>query len=294
VPVLGSPFPVGGVGLTAAGIDCNCASTRLYVGDSNGSSAVVSVFNIGSGGVLSQLAGSPFTGPGINSNVVLLSPDDRHLFVSNQFSNTIDAFNVAGNGALSLVTGSPFLTPASAPIGLSIDTTGRFLYVADYTNQISAFRIADTGALTVIPGGLPFVGPGLGLESLTVFPPKRCCDAPDIDGVSASPNVLWPPNHEMIPVHVAYTVTGCPSTCMLTVSSNEGGNAPESGNPNPNWQVIDANHVLLRAERDGGDTEQDGEGAGRVYTINIMCTNNTDKKVSTHTVTVSVPHDQGH
>jgi hypothetical protein len=44
--------------------------------------------------------------------------------------------------------------------------------------------------------------------------------------------------------------------------------------------------VLLRAERAGN-------GTGRIYTIAITCTNDTNKESSIKTVTVVVPHDQG-
>jgi hypothetical protein len=54
----------------------------------------------------------------------------------------------------------------------------------------------------------------------------------------------------------------------------------------PEWIIVDAHHVQLRAERLGS-------GDGRIYTITITCTNDTSKKSSTQTVTVLVPHDQG-
>src|SRR5215469_8876618 len=93
--VPGSTFPDIG----AAGIDCNCASTQLYVAV-NGTSAKVDVFNIGASGVLSRIPGSPFTGPGTNSNLAVLSPDDSKLFESDQGSNTLTVFSVASDGSL--------------------------------------------------------------------------------------------------------------------------------------------------------------------------------------------------
>ena len=119
--------------------------------------------------------------------------------------------------------------------------------------------------------------------SLAVFPPKSCCLAPVITGVSAAPDVLWPPNHKFVDVTIDYTVTDpCPNTCVLTVSSNE----PPVDDKQPEWIVVDAHHLQLRAERLGS-------GTGRVYTITITCTNDTNKESSTQTVTVLVPHDQG-
>ena len=116
-----------------------------------------------------------------------------------------------------------------------------------------------------------------------------CCPAPLISGVSTTPGVLWPPNHHFVNVTVNYAVAvtePCPNACVLTVSSNEPVNGGGDGDTSPDWQVIDAHHVQLRAERSGG-------GNGRVYTTTITCSNDTNELSATKTVTVSVPHDQG-
>jgi hypothetical protein len=90
----------------------------------------------------------------------------------------------------------------------------------------------------------------------------------------------------MVAVTIDYTVTDpCPNTCVLTVSSNEPVNGIGDGNTSPDWQVIDAHHVFLRAERSG-------PGSGRIYTLDITCTNDTNKLSSTKTLRVVVPHDQ--
>jgi 6-phosphogluconolactonase len=286
-PAPGSPLPDVG----AAGIDCNCASTQLYVALNGTAFAKVDVFDISLSGALSRIAGSPFTGPGVNSNVPLLSPDDSKLFVSDQGSNAVTVFNVAADGSLTVAPGSPFAVPgALAPSGMATNPAGTFLYTADFNNLISGFSIAANGALTSVPGS-PFSNGftgELGLTSLTVFPPKNCCPAPAISGVSATPEVLWPSNHKFVDVTIDYTVTNeCPNTCVLTVSSNEPINDSGDGNTPEDWLVIDAHDVLLRAERAG-------TGNGRIYTITITCTNDTNKESSVRTATVLVPHDQGH
>jgi hypothetical protein len=164
---------------------------------------------------------------------------------------------------------------------MATDQAGTFLYVADFNNEINGFSIAPSGALTSVPGspfsnGFPF--PSQGLLSLAVFPPKSCCQAPVISGASASPDMLWPPNHTFVDVTINYTETStCPSTCALSVTSNEPGT--------DEWIIVDAHHVQLRAERDGN-------GFGRIYTVTITCTNDTNKQSSTKAVTVFVPHDQ--
>jgi hypothetical protein len=197
---------------------------------------------------------------------------------------------VAGNGSLTTVPGSPFPTPgALAPSGMATNQSGTLLYSADFNNLISGFSIAANGTLTAVPGS-PFSNgfPGaFGLLSLTVFPAKNCCPAPVIGDDFATPDVLFAPDHKFVDVTINYSVTEpCPNTCVLTVSSDEPVNATGDGNTSPDWQVIDAHHVLLRAERAGN-------GSGRTYTISITCTNDTNKLSSTKTVTVFVPHDQG-
>jgi 6-phosphogluconolactonase (cycloisomerase 2 family) len=284
-PVSGSPI----IDTGAAGIDFNCANTQLFVALSGVTNSRVDVFNVGADGSLSRIAGSPFNGPGTNSNVAVLSPDDTELFVSAQDSNSLTVFSVASGGALSVVAGSPFVVPgAIAPSGIATNQAGTLLYTAASNNVINGFTIGAGGALTSVPGS-PFSNAfpgGTGLRSLAVFPAKNCCPAPVISGVSATPDVLWPPNHTMMEVTVNYTDTDpCPNTCGLTVSSNEPINGTGDGNTSPDWQVVDAHHVFLRAERSGN-------GAGRIYTITITCTNDTNKLSSTKTVTVVVPHDQ--
>jgi hypothetical protein len=286
--VPGSPFPAGGTG-TATGVDCNCNSNHLFIGEANFGSTIVSVQAIAPNGALSPVVGSPFIGPGSNSNVAVLSPDDSKLFVSNQFSSTVTAFSVAASGALTLVPGSPFPAPGSLePSGMATNQPGTLLYAADFNNSITGYSIAANGTLTSVPGSPFSIGfPGVGLLSLAVFPAKTCCPAPVISGASATPDVLWPPNHKFVDVTIDYLVTGpCPNTCVLSVSSSEPINGTGDGNTSPDWQVVDARHLLLRAERAGN-------GNGRTYTIAITCTNDMNKQSSTKTVTVFVPHDQG-
>jgi hypothetical protein len=65
------------------------------------------------------------------------------------------------------------------------------------------------------------------------------------------------------------------------VSSNEPINGLGDGDVAPDWIVIDAHHVRLRAERSG-------KGNGRIYTITITCTDANGNSTSQN-VTVSIP-----
>lgn len=114
-------------------------------------------------------------------------------------------------------------------------------------------------------------------QTVTITP-----SAPTITGLAASPNSLWPPNHKMVAVTVNYATTGgCGNvTCGITsVTSNEPDNGLGDGDTANDFEIVDAHHVKLRAERSGA-------GSGRVYTITVGC------GPSSATVTVTVPHSK--
>ncbi|HMD36940.1 MAG TPA: DNA/RNA non-specific endonuclease, partial [Vicinamibacterales bacterium] len=103
---------------------------------------------------------------------------------------------------------------------------------------------------------------------------------PAIGAVSASPDVIWPPNKQMIPVSVAVAVSDAADAapvCSVTgISSNE----PQIGDS----AVIGRLTVSLRADRNGN-------GNGRIYTIGVRCVD-ASGNASTATTIVTVPHDQ--
>lgn len=173
-PVLGSPFPATALG-TVTGVDINCASSLLFGGEASLIGTHIDVFSIGSNGTLTPTPGSPFNnqGTGVNSNVVVLSPSDGHLFVSNQVSNTITVFNVASDGTLSSVPGSPFADPGGAPTIMATNEAGTLLYVNKVNGAISVFRIAADGKLTPVPGS-PFATSLPTAGGIAAFPSKNC------------------------------------------------------------------------------------------------------------------------
>jgi 6-phosphogluconolactonase len=177
-----APAGSANTGGTTRGVDMNCASTLLFGGDVAFGMASVRVLSIGSNGTIAEIPGSPFTtSTADNSNVVLLSPNERFLFVSNQASNTITVFNVAPNGFLTLLSGSPFpVNGGDTPSGLGINQAGTLLYSTNFPlfsiPSISAFGVGSEGSLTAVPGS-PFPTHRSGasaLLSLVIYPGKSC------------------------------------------------------------------------------------------------------------------------
>ncbi|MBC8003704.1 MAG: CHRD domain-containing protein [Opitutaceae bacterium] len=114
--------------------------------------------------------------------------------------------------------------------------------------------------------------------------------APVITSVSATPNVLWPPNHKMVTVRLRAMVTdACSATTwrIVSVKSSESQYAIGSGNTYPDWRIIGNQTVELRAERSGKNK------AGRVYTITVRARDAAGNLSDPATVEVTVPHDQG-
>jgi hypothetical protein len=113
---------------------------------------------------------------------------------------------------------------------------------------------------------------------------------PIITGTTATPNVLWPPNHKMVAVPISVTSTDlCGSaTCRIVgITSSQPVFGKGSGNKGPDWKIEEDLTALLRAERAGKDK------SGRTYTLTIQCTDESGN-AATNTVTVVVPHDRGH
>ncbi len=114
--------------------------------------------------------------------------------------------------------------------------------------------------------------------------------APQLSAITLTPDSLSMPihkdnlgipNHKMFDVFAGYTATDLTgATCSLSVVSNEAIEGLGDGDTSPDWFVLDAHRVQLRAERSG-------LGSGRIYTITVTCrdtTGNTSQAAGTVTV----------
>jgi hypothetical protein len=113
---------------------------------------------------------------------------------------------------------------------------------------------------------------------------------PMITKVRATPPILWPPNHKMVPVRVTVTASdncsGTPQCGIVSVASNEPVNGLGDGDTSPDWQFIPGSLMVnLRAERSG-------QGSGRIYTVGVQCSDAAGNISPVKTQPVNVPHDQ--
>jgi probable HAF family extracellular repeat protein len=112
---------------------------------------------------------------------------------------------------------------------------------------------------------------------------------PVIDALSASPDVLWPPKGELVPITVSVSATddsGEAPACTITgVSSSEPDLSGEVGDQPGDIVLVDALQVQVRAERLEA-------GSGRVYTLRVACVDGSGNAAADTTV-VRVPKSNG-
>ena len=108
--------------------------------------------------------------------------------------------------------------------------------------------------------------------------------APTIDA-SATPAVLWPPNHKLVAVtvtpHAADVVDPSPVCAIVSIRSSEADNGLGDGDTANDIQITGALTAALRAERAGN-------GPGRWYTIVVGCHDAAGNASSGSTI-VAVP-----
>ena len=282
-PITGSPFPAGTNPYSVAVDPTGRFAYVANLGNSGGGSVSGYTINPATG-ALTAITGSPFQA-GYFPYSVAIDPGGQFVYVANlgylaNYGSGVSGYTInPTTGALTPITGSPF--PAGTNLfAVAVDPTGQFAYVTNrnsYGGWLSGFTInPTTGALTAITGS-PF--PTAGTYPLAVAV-TACMTPPSITAISASPDVLWPPNNKMVDVSINYEVTarcGAPA-CALSVTSNE----PLTGTSD--WTVVGPHDVQLRASRNGN-------GSGRIYTVTVTC-QDTRGNASSNPTTVLVPHDQ--
>jgi hypothetical protein len=123
-----------------------------------------------------------------------------------------------------------------------------------------------------VPGGYVITYTAAnGFETASIARTVRVVDsaAPAITGFTATPSSLGPPNHRMVDVPTAFSVSDASgvAACAIEVSSNEEANATGDGDTSIDWVIVSSHHVQLRAERSG-------RASGRLYTLTLRCGDN--------------------
>ena len=110
---------------------------------------------------------------------------------------------------------------------------------------------------------------------------------PEINA-TATPDILWPPNHKYVEVNVTVTVYDAadpaPTLTFLSINSNEPDNSIGDGNTVNDIVIVNDFVFSLRAERSGTET-------GRIYTITYQASDSSGN-TATASVIVEVPHNK--
>ena len=129
-----------------------------------------------------------------------------------------------------------------------------------------------------------------GSDSANVVITVADTTAPAIASLTASPTVLWPPDHKMRRVSLQVVATdNCDAAVACgvgSVTSNEPENGLGDGDAAPDVEVIDTRTTMLRAERSGS-------GNGRTYSVAMVC-RDFSGNASTASSVITVPRNRGH
>ncbi len=262
--IFGSEAPSAG-GL-ASGLQFTARGDRLYVAGATLGAANVSFVRIDEDGFTETIPGSPAEGNGLNSNVVLLAPRDRFLFLSNQISNSIDGFRVEASGRLAPLPGTPFPNApfGRVPVGLATDRLGRFLFAANSaSDSVSSFRIGPDGSLASLSvaertgarGGRPLAG--------IVFVPSGDEDA---DGIEAAldncPAAANPDQSDADGDAVGDACDGCPDRFDPGQADNDGDGVGNACDPDPDGDEVPSAADVCPEDFDPAQEDGDGDLIG--------------------------------
>jgi uncharacterized protein len=190
---------------------------------------------------------------------------------------TPPALTLVGDSPMTVEVGGAFVDP-----GATADDT----CAGDLTGAIVASDGVDPGRVGTYRI-VYRVTDGYNITSVTRVVNVVDTTPPVVSPVLPTSSVLWPPNHQMTTVGLAYTVAdnSGSASCSAGVVSNELVNGTGDGDTAPDWVVIDGTSVQLRVERAG-------TGTGRVYTVTVTC-RDASGNAAVRSATVSVPKSNG-
>jgi len=219
------------------------------------------------------------------------------------------AGNIVANQPPVANAGADQTIPCAGPSGASVTLNGSqssdpnggtltFVWTDDLGNVVGTTAVIQ---VTVGAGTHAFtltVSDSAGLSSSTTTHVTVGATAQLSLQLTLSPNVLWPPNHELIPITATVAASdSCdsnPAVTLVSITSNEPDNGLGDGDQPNDIQAIgggplpfgtDVLSFLLRAERSG-------MGSGRVYTVTYMVKDALGN-ASSVSAQVFVPINQG-
>jgi hypothetical protein len=186
----------------------------------------------------------------------------------------VDAVKPAGADCQAWITAQDVnggsYDPDGDPIELSIDNTGPFPIGESFVT----LTVHDDKGLS---------------SSCTAKVTVEDKTPPVIASLTVTPEVIWPPNHKLVPVTIKVTASdacgGDVQARILRVESDEPENGTGDGDTAPDWEITGDLGLKLRAERAG-------TGIGRTYLITVECKDKAQNAV-TGVVQVFVPHSKG-
>ncbi len=237
-----------------------------------------------------------------NQLTITQSPAAGTLLAKGQYSITVTVTDASGNSTtgsvpLSVVdTSAPVIlsVPGAQTVSVGASCQGAVPNVVSGVVASDNCTAANQLTITQSPAAGTLLAKGQYSITVTVTDasgnsttgsvPLSVIDttAPVIQSLSASPNVLSPPNHQMVPITVSASATdncdSAPVSRIISITANEALSAGDV-------QITGNLTALLAATRNGAN-------GGRVYTITVQCTD-ADGNSSTGVVTVTVPQGNG-
>jgi hypothetical protein len=231
------------------------------------------------------------------SQTVTLTASDGNGASSASFALVVNNLppvisSVSNNGPITAGGSASISVAATDPAGANDPLTYQFdcgndnvFEVGPQASPVAACAFASAGLFTVdvrVADGDGGVANG---STLVRVNPEN----PDCSAAVASPGLLWPPNHKLVPIQISGITNpgGGPVTISVTsIFQDEPVRSPGSGNTAPDGAGVGTSTPSVRPEREGG-------GDGRVYHISFTATNATGG-TCTGAVKVGVPKSQGH
>jgi len=219
---------------------------------------------------------------------------------------TITVTNVNHPPVLALSTSTPTVAEGSTLTGpgftvtaTDADTDDSLTYSATGLPAGASFN-ASTGAFSWTPGyteagSYPVTfsvsdGTASDTKSATIVVTDVTNLPPNCSAAVATPFVIWPPNHKMVPISIRGVTddSGVPAITITGIFQDEPVNSGADGDTGPDGAGIGTETALVRAERAGSESKK--RGNGRVYHIYFTATDGV--ATCSSEVKATVPHDR--